>query len=68
VHATDPGDHPATDGAMVAWRFGRGAVAHPPDRNVVLTEFSTGAAFVFRRTGLRPSTDAATDAGGGGGS
>lgn len=57
VSATDPADHPGTDGAHVAWRFTLDEVAHPVDDAVTLTAFSSGAAFEFRRTGRRPSAD-----------
>ncbi len=55
VSVVDPAAHPATAGALVAWRFALDAAAHPVDDDVTLTAFSTGAAFEFRRTGPRPT-------------
>ncbi len=57
VAPVDPSVDPITGGAQAAWRFTLGDVAHPVDDEVTLTAFSTGAAFEFRRTGSRFSTE-----------
>jgi hypothetical protein len=54
VAVVDPDADPATAGALAAWKFTHGDVPQPVDDEVTLTAFSTGAAFTFRRVGVRP--------------
>lgn len=60
VAVADAAAQPVTEGALVAWRFALGDTAHPVDADVMLTAFSTGATFEFRRTGPRgvPASEA----------